>query len=159
MTTEQSATPTAKFLFTIVNPGDFKPINQGGAVQYTQATMTMTQGAQGVTFDAASQTISVSEEANLEFSGAPDTSGETVVLYHAVGLSYQGAGGDVVGVKAFPTEKVTTPKINVNGKQVRLRIITTLDADPANDNFDFDLVIQRSTDGALGIIDPQIRNT
>ncbi|PHV10243.1 hypothetical protein [Chitinimonas sp. BJB300] len=161
METVQQALPKAVLIFTIEKPSDFISIMDTSICHTsacTKARLTLDSTTPGVSYDPVTDIVAVTQKVWLEFSVAPDTTNKKPLLYHVVGMAFKGDGGDVVGLKAFPVQHITNHKLEIDAKDYKLRIVTVKDADPAHDDFDFLLLIQRSSDGALGVIDPKIVN-
>ncbi|MGQ5521659.1 hypothetical protein ACUHMQ_00200 [Chitinimonas sp. PSY-7] len=155
----------AVLVFTIEKPSDFIPLMDSTvchATTCTKAKLTLDSTTPGVSYDPETEVVSVTKKAWLEFSVAPDTSqnsqNKCPLLYHVVGMSFKGDGHDKVGLKAFPIQIIHNHIIEVGNKNHKLRMVIVKDADPAHDDFDFLLLIQRSSDGAIGAIDPKIVN-
>ena len=148
MSTDHAACSTARISITVT---DFHEIGRGPS----QADIELTDTGHGtVSQGRINGPIVVTAEVHLEFSvSAREGDRHT---YSPIGISFnemsrrRGGGHDPLGHAAFPTRRFVS-----RGSTLQLSLF---DANPEPAEFKFDLVIQRS-DGALGVIDPQIQNS
>lgn len=158
MSSEKNACSTARIS---VNVTEFRELSRGPCRADVALVDT---GNNKVSQGRANDTIIVYEEVYLDFqvSGAADDR----YAYMPIGISFQARAGnpperevqnhggcadnpDPLGRAAFPWRATASKR---DGAQ-----LSVFDANPERNEFKFSLVIQRS-DGALGLIDPPIRN-
>lgn len=155
MSTEHAACSTASISVTVTN---FHEIGRGPS----QADIELTDTGHGtVSQGRVNDPIVVTAEAYLEFSVSAREGDR--YAYSPVGISFKalpggargkavarsGGARDPLGHSAFPARRFVA-----RGSTLQLSLF---DANPEPGEFKFDLVIQRS-DGALGVIDPTVRN-
>lgn len=154
MSNDHAACSTARISVTVT---EFLEAGRGPS----QADVELTDTGHGsVSQGRINDPLVVTAETFLEFSVSA-LEGDRYT-YSPVGISFKASSGitrtapgrrdggrDPLGHAAFPTRKFVA-----RGDTLQLSLF---DANPEPAEFKFDLVIQRS-DGALGIIDPQIRN-
>lgn len=139
-------TPAAGIMVTVIQ---FVPAAADDGKSYTTATVKLVGNANGTVSQATPNgAIRVDRGAvvDLVFAMAP-ASPET---YYPVGISFLGHNGGV-GMDDFPTRTIDVDAFNG-------MTLTVRDANLDSNVFDFKLVVQRQSDGALGIIDPHINN-
>jgi hypothetical protein len=153
--------PTATLFATIVNAADFKPLVGGQPFECSAATLSMSPNPQnGVTLSgtAPNQCVTVTAAVDLVFIFAagptnPDS-------YYPIGLALKSL---IDGGEVLPEQRALFPTLVIDSAGVSLgrpsMTLTDLDNDPSDNNFDFLLMIQRASDGAIGIIDPKLTNT
>ena len=139
--------PTAQIAITVKN---FYPINGGGGCSKAVYKL-VSNGAGNVSHKVVNgqDVFEVKAKVYLEFSVlAP--SGRKLTYRPSVICFKQSLGKtDPLGDKAFPERSIVAQG---NAKLLRVK-----DINPESADFDFSLSIQRS-DGAVGVIDPKIRN-
>jgi hypothetical protein len=136
-------TGTAYAIFTVTG---FHKI--GGDHSYCRFTMQFeANGSQQVALAADGTTLEVSGEATIAFQLASPAKDSATYLPVGLALKQAGGNGDPQGEINFPSFTVS------NGT------LTVVDTDQSIASWDFDIVIQRSTDSALSVIDPMINNT
>lgn len=120
---------------------------------YSAAQVLLTDGGGCATQDGgANQPIVVLQNKTVDIVFTVAASGGDACIPIGIGLK-QTAGGppDPVGATDFPSRIVAT---GPDGS-ITLKLD---DANEAENSFEFDLVIQRVADGAIGVVDPLIRN-
>lgn len=152
--------PKAQLLATIVNAVDFKPLVAGQAFQCSTATLSMNPNPQnGVTLSGTvpNQCVTVTAAVDLVFTFAAGPTNREV--YYPVGLTLKSL---IDGGQVLPEQRALFPTLVIDSTGVSQGLpsmtLTDLDNDPSDNNYDFYLMIQRGSDGAIGIIDPKITN-
>lgn len=139
--------PTAQISITVKN---FHPINGGGGC--SKAVYKLVNNGNGnVSHKVVNgeDVFEVKAKVYLEFSVLARSGRKLTYRPDTVWFKQSVGVNDLLGNKAFPERTVL-----VQGNTVRLRV---KDVNPDAADFDFSLSIQRS-DGAVGVIDPKIRN-
>jgi len=157
MSIERGGCSTARISVTVT---EFREIGEKGGCSRADVEVTDT-GHGKVSQGRINDSIVVSAEVYLDFFVSAREGDR--YTYSPVGISFREVPArapgeaaearegecDPLGHAAFPTRIVAS-----RGSTTQL---TLFDANPEPAQFKFDLVIQRS-DGALGVVDPQIRN-
>lgn len=157
MSTERTGCSTARISVTVT---EFRAIDDKGGCSRADVELIDT-GHGRVSQGRINDPIVVSGEVYLDFFVSARQGDR--YTYSPVGISFREVSGsapgegveareggcDPLGHAAFPVRTVAA-----RGSTTQL---TLLDANPERAEFKFDLAIQRS-DGALGLIDPKIRN-
>lgn len=146
-----TAYPTAGVRITVTKFVATAFINKDAA-HYTLADTLLISNANGL----VSQAAGVNGPIRVERGAAVDLVFEvvngdgTAAVYQPVGISFFAKYGSI-GLEDFPTRTVFADPF----KRLLLRVH---DANVHGNSFEFKVVLQRESDGALGVIDPQVDN-
>lgn len=124
----------------------------GGDHSFSKADILVTDDGGGAVQQpgGVNTPIVVNSEANIQFN-VTDASGATGT-YVPVGIGFkEGNPEDPIGMAAFPDRTIEC----TDGKTT----LTLTDAHPGENSFEFGIIIERSRDGGLSVIDPKIQNT
>ncbi len=128
----------------------------GGDHTWTTASQTLSTDQDPPNISVDGEGYLITGPSTIQFSFA-DAAGNNDPTYIPIGIYFDEASTDATqsdpqGLADFPTCNIGT---DVNGS--RYMQVGIADVDP-DLHWEFYIVLQRTTDGKLGVIDPKIRN-